>query len=133
MRKKKYSFNQLQDQRELLVGARALIEDRTQIYVCIAISTVISGKARPHPTGYRVPPSIPDRYFRADDALDAWIESQLKGCTYYERWMEKYHNEQWNAVPSGQHAEYAREARLRWIDWMIAQIDRSLVNHGSIS
>ena len=128
--KKELTFDQLQDQRELLVGARTHIENGDQRYVCFALSQAVSGKAVPHPTGYGAPLRAPDRYLKADTMLYEWIASQLKGKTYYERWVQARYPALWEAASPEERRSYARDARLRWIDWMISQIDKDLQKLG---
>lgn len=114
---------QLECERELLVGARKILVSKADEYVCYGISitagALTSGMATWSPRSKDV--------HAAALRLSQWIYAQIRPGVYYDMWMERTHREQWEATPPKERAKRARDARVRWIDWMIAKIDEDLV------
>lgn len=112
--------------------ARKLIESKAETYICYAISCALTDMMKPDPS---VPGTlkVPGSYYSSTDRLGKWVISQLRGKTYYERWIQTHYPTLWEAASPEERRSYARDARLRWIDWMINQIDKDLINHGSVS
>ena len=120
MRKTGLTKNQLQDDRATLLAAREFIAYETERFICFALACHLrsmntSKKLRQEPS-----------YRRVRD----WVEQSLNRTPYYEDWIQKYHPDLWEATTHEQRLEYARDARLRWIDWMISQIDKDLQKLG---
>lgn len=112
--------NQLRDDRVTLLAVRERIADKTERFICFALARHL----RTMSTSQKLCQGPSHRRVRD------WVEKALRHTTYYENWIQKYHPDLWEAATDKQRLEYARDARLRWIDWMVSQIDKDLQKLG---
>lgn len=109
-------------ERRLLLRARDLIEKRTERFVCMALAAAVEKVAR-EPTTEHIPRAW---LMSARRHLSLWITDMLGGSAYYEGWLDANHAGLRHSASKEHRKKYAREARLRWIDWMIEQVDKEL-------
>lgn len=95
---------------EILLSARRLIESNRERYICLAILAVSKIERQ--------------TVHRQVLKLQRWVRSMLDSDLHsYDGWLAR-HKPGLYALTTANHAYYeirVRQARLAWIDWMIAE------------
>jgi hypothetical protein len=94
---------------DILRRARKLIVSGRRIMICHAIAIV------------RVPAA-------RRKALIDWITGMMDGPSSYTTWLMIHHPRHF-ARGGGYRGDF-REARLQWLDWMIAECEKEEAGHG---
>lgn len=94
---------------EILKAARQIIKEGKKRFICMAIASVVS-----------------DAKSKQAIALYAWIQHMLGDYSYYDTWLKFNHPDVYNDDRA--YLSYFREARLAWLDWMIAYCEEEEAN-----
>lgn len=115
---KSLSAEDLRAELQLLAGAKELIASGSEEFLCLALE---KARLNVDPLGLVG--------WEARTRLEAWIESVIQSHEVYTDWVEEQFQETypgWQLRDTPEHKLAARSARLRWIDWMIGEINREI-------
>lgn len=89
---------------EILRRAKLRIEQKSNTYICYAINDAIGGTVK------------------QANSLTDWVQKMLGPHLFYEGWLAKNHRDLY--LNHRHDFAWMREARLAWLDWMIAYCEK---------
>jgi cytochrome c-type biogenesis protein CcmH/NrfG len=95
---------------DVLRAARQMLLSQDKDYICHAIEWVDHASCE------------------QKEDLPGWVLAMLAPHVSYERWLLYTHPKLWGDTPQPERSGKARQARLAWLDWMIAECEKEEVN-----